>query len=110
MRNQHRAHAASCPDGSVVDHLLRNDPTAVLPLLTTGAAPLIELARAFLAPQLLAARVVADDTAAAVLAESMARLGLSFALTRDTIVPVDDPAALRAAIRAVLGPLLRAAR
>lgn len=31
-------------------------------------------------------------------------------LTRDTIVPVDDPTALRVAIRAVLGPLLRAAR
>ena len=94
-------------DGSVVDHLLRNDPGAVLPLLTTGAAPLIALARTALAPQLVAAGVAADITQAAVLAESLARLGLSFVLTRETVVPVDDQAALRAAVEALIHPLLR---
>lgn len=94
-------------DGSVVDHLLRVDPGAVLPLLTTGAAPLIGLARAALAPQLLAAGIVVDPADAAIVAESLARLGLSFVLTRDTVVPVGDPAALRTAAEALLRPLLR---
>jgi AcrR family transcriptional regulator len=93
-------------EGSVVDHLLRNDPAAVLPLLTTGAGPLIALARAAMAPSLLAAGVAADDAQADILAETLARLGLSFVLTRDTVVPVDDPARLRAATRALLCPLL----
>ncbi len=93
-------------EGSVVDHLLRNDPGTVLPLLTTGAGPLVALARAALAPQLLAAGVVAEPAQADIVAESMARLGLSFVLTRDTVVPVDDPDALRTAVRAVLHPLL----
>ena len=46
------------------------------------------------------------DAAAEVLAETMARLGLSFVLTRDTVVPVDDPAAMRRTIRSLLTPLL----
>lgn len=96
-------------EGSVVDHLLRNDPAAVLPVLTTGAGPLIELARGAIAPSLLAAGVAADDEQAGILAETLARLGLSFVLTRGTVVPVDDPARLRAASRALLHPLLRRA-
>ena len=94
-------------DGSVVDHLLRNDPGAVLPLLTTGAAPLIALARTALTPHLLAAGVATEPVQAAIVAESLARLGLSFVLTRDTIIPVGDPEALRAAVEALLRPLLR---
>jgi AcrR family transcriptional regulator len=94
-------------DGSVVDHLLRNDPGAVLPLLTTGAGPLIDLARAALTPSLLAAGIVAEPLQAAVLAEAMARLGLSFVLSRGTVVPVERPAELRLAIAALLRPLLR---
>ncbi len=93
-------------DGSVVDHLLRNDPGAVLPLLTTGAGPLIDLARGALAPVLLAAGMVTEPLEAAVLAEAMARLGLSFVLTRGTVVPVDRPAGLRLAIAGLLRPLL----
>jgi AcrR family transcriptional regulator len=94
-------------DGSVVDHLLRNDPSAVLPLLTTGAGPLIDLARGALTPALLAAGIVAEPLQAAVLAEAMARLGLSFVLTRGTVAPVDRPDELRLAIAGLLRPLLR---
>lgn len=94
-------------DDSVVDHLLHHDPQAALPLLTTGAGPLIALARSSLAPLLLDAGVAHDPTQAAVAAESLARLGLSFILTRDTVVPVDDPEALRSAVAALVGPLVR---
>jgi AcrR family transcriptional regulator len=96
-------------DGSVVDHLLRHDPQALLPLLTTDAGPLIALTRTALAPQLLAAGVTDDPDHAAVMAETLARLGLSFVLTRDTVVPVDDPEALRAAMVALVSPLVRPA-
>jgi AcrR family transcriptional regulator len=94
-------------DGSVVDHLLRHDPQAVLPLLTTGAGPLIALARSALAPVLLAEGVASTSEQAEVLAESLARLGLSFILTRHTIVPVDDPEALRSSVAELVGPLVR---
>lgn len=96
--------------GSVVDHLLQHDPQAVLPLLTTGAGPLIALTRSALAPQLLAAGVAEDPDQAAIIAETLARLGLSFVLTRDTVVPVDDPDAMRAAMTSLIRPLVRPAR
>lgn len=94
-------------EGSVVDQLLQVDPQAVLPLLTTGAAPLLDLARSALAPQLVAAGVAPDLDAAQVQAEVLARLGLSFVLTRSTTLPVDDPAALRSTVHALVAPLLR---
>jgi AcrR family transcriptional regulator len=95
-------------DGSLVDHLLRTDPDLVLPLLTTGAGPLLALARSALAPGVLAAGVTDDPTHAAIVAEALARLGLSLVLTRDTVAPLDDAAALRAAVRALVAPLVRA--
>lgn len=94
-------------EGSVVDHLIRHDPQAVLPLLTTEAGPLIALARTTLAPQLLAAGVTTDPDQAAIAAETMARLGLSFVLTRDTVVPIDDLDALRRAAAHLVRPLVR---
>lgn len=96
-------------DGSVVGHLIRTDPTSVLPLLTTGAGPLLALARTLLAPALVDRGIVRDPDRAAVLAEAIARLGLSFLLTPDTVLPVADPVERRDAIRSLLGPILRPA-
>ncbi|MDP1820966.1 MAG: TetR/AcrR family transcriptional regulator [Acidimicrobiales bacterium] len=93
-------------DGSVVDHLLRREPANVLPLLTTGAGPLIDLARRSMAPALLAAGLAGGDDDAEIAAETLARLGLSFVLTRDTVLPVDDPDELRRAVRRLLAPVL----
>jgi AcrR family transcriptional regulator len=89
-------------DGSVVDGLLRSDPATVLPLLTTGAGPLVAQARDAFASGLTALGLVADPQDAALVAESVARLGLSFVLTRDTALPLDDPVALRRAVRALI--------
>ncbi|HEY9557540.1 MAG TPA: hypothetical protein VIR58_12450, partial [Acidimicrobiales bacterium] len=94
-------------EGSVVDHLIRHDPASVLPLLTTEAGPLIALARSAIAPQLLRAGVATDPDQAAIAAETMARLGLSFVLTRDTVVPIGDPEALRRAAEDLVRPLVR---
>jgi AcrR family transcriptional regulator len=93
-------------DGSIVDALLQSDPATVLPFLTTGAGPLVELARRAFAPALVAAGLTADGDAADLAAEALARLGLSFVLTRPSVLPVDDPAALREAVRGVVAPLL----
>lgn len=103
--------AAVCFDalaGSVVDHLLRIDPAAVLPLLTTDAEPLLHLARGTLTSALLAAGFEGEPEHASIVAESLARLGLSFVLTPATVLPVDHPAKLRSAVRALVRPILTA--
>ena len=99
--------ALAALEGSVVDALLQSDPGTVLPLLTTGAGPLVAQAREAFAPGLLALGLATTTAQAAVQAEVLARLGLSFVLTRPTALPLGDAAALRAALRDALAPLLR---
>jgi AcrR family transcriptional regulator len=100
--------------GSLVERLLHSDPATVLPFLTTDAGPLVAIARELLVTSGRAAGVRIDDDHLAELAELAARFGLSFILTRDTVLPVDDPVALRASLhrllRPLLSPLLRAGR
>lgn len=98
--------ALTALDRSLVDHLLRSDPVTVLPFLTTEAGPLIALARQAFAPALVAGGHAPAGPAAELLAETLARIGLSFVLTRSTALPVDDVAELRATVAAVVGPLL----
>jgi AcrR family transcriptional regulator len=100
--------ALAALDESIVDRLLRSDPTTMLPFLTTGAGPLVDLARRAFAPAILAAGVVVDPAGADLVAEALARLGLSFVLTRATSLPLEDPAALREAVRALVRPVIAA--
>jgi AcrR family transcriptional regulator len=92
-------------DGSVVDHLLRSDPATFLPFLTTDAGPLLAIAREAIAAQ-AAALDPSGRPPPPALAEAAARVGLSFVLTRDTALPVHDPAELAAAVRAMVRPFL----
>ena len=92
--------------GSLVEELLRTDPSTILPFLTTKAGPLIAITRQALAAQADAAGADLSPEFAAELAEIAARLGLSFVLTRDTVFPVNDDVALRESLRRVLRPLL----
>ncbi|MEY2571085.1 MAG: hypothetical protein QOE63_1435 [Acidimicrobiaceae bacterium] len=100
--------------GSIVEQLLRSDPATVLPFLSTEAGPLLAIARQLLAEQARAAGTQLDEDHVAELAEVAARLGLSFILTRDTVLPTSDTDALRSSLyrllRPVLRPLLKAAR
>jgi hypothetical protein len=57
-------------------------------------------------PAIVAAGLTDAGPPAELVAETMARLGLSFVLTRSTAFPADDPAALRAAVRTLLAPML----
>jgi AcrR family transcriptional regulator len=91
---------------SVVDHLLQSDPATILPFLTTGAGPLIELARRAFVPANVDAGLADAGPPAELVAETLARLGLSFVLTRTSVLPADDPEALRAAVRGLLAPML----
>jgi AcrR family transcriptional regulator len=92
-------------DGSVVDHLLRSDPGTFLPFLTTGAGPLLAIARDAIAAQAAALDPSAGPPPPA-LAEAAARVGLSFVLTRDTVLPVHDRFELASAVRAMVRPFL----
>ncbi len=91
---------------SLVEQLLRTDPSTILPFLTTEAGPLIALTRQLLVAQARAAGVSIAEEHAGELAEIAARLGLSFVLTRETVFPVDDDEAFRSSLRQVLRPVL----
>ncbi len=91
---------------SLVEQLLRTDPSTILPFLTTKAGPLVAITRQLLVAQAQAAGTSMPANHAEELAEIVARLGLSFVLTRETVFPVEDEAALRASLRRVLRPVL----
>jgi AcrR family transcriptional regulator len=91
---------------SLVEQLLRTDPSTILPFLTTKAGPLVALTRQLLVTQARAAGATITPEQAEELAEIAARLGLSFVLTRETVFPVDDDVAFRASLRRVLRPVL----
>jgi AcrR family transcriptional regulator len=91
---------------SLVEQLLRTDPSTVLPFLTTKAGPLIAITRQFLLTQARAVGAAISDEHALELAEIAARLCLSFVLTRETVFPVEEEDALRASLRRVLRPVL----
>lgn len=86
---------------SVVDRLLRIDGATFLPFLTTEAGPLLAIARDALVA--LVSTVAAPP--APELAEAAARIGLSFVLTRESVLPIDDPGELADAVHRLVGPL-----
>jgi AcrR family transcriptional regulator len=89
---------------SVVERLLHSDPATFLPFLTTGAGPLLAIARTHLLAGARAWGIPLDPAAA----EIAARLGLSFILTRETVVPVDDEDLARETMHRLVRPLLAA--
>lgn len=99
--------------GSVLPALLRVDAPAVLPLLTTGAGPMLDASRAALV-QLYRATPEARrgpevDREVALVADSLVRLALSWLLAPSPLVDLRDEAAARAAIGRVVRPLLATA-
>ncbi|BAW09647.1 TetR/AcrR family transcriptional regulator [Nocardia seriolae] len=81
----------------LLDRLLKTEPEIVLPYLTVQGAPVIELGRDYLAEFI--ARLQAEGKLPQYdplpLAEMIARAALSLALTPQTVIPLDDPVALR---------------
>ncbi|MEU1986151.1 TetR/AcrR family transcriptional regulator [Nocardia sp. NPDC019395] len=88
--------------------LLRTEPDLILPRLTTEAAPILAVGRTYLAAKL---RELADsgdnaDFDPDLVAEIMARLAQSLALTPDGLIPIDDEAAGREFARRTLLPMV----
>ncbi|MRH91198.1 TetR family transcriptional regulator [Nocardia sp. SYP-A9097] len=81
----------------LLERLLKTEPETVLPYLTVQGAPVIELGRDYLAEFI--ARLQAEGKLPQYdplpLAEMIARSALSLALTPQTVIPLDDEAALR---------------
>ena len=78
--------------------MLAVEPESLLPAVTTGAGPLLAAATAYLAARLALEPAVA---------EVLARVVQSFALTPTSVVDLADDDAVRAFARARLTPLLR---
>lgn len=92
----------------LVSRLLAIEPEIVLPHLTTRGAPAIAIARDFLAAHLRRGQregVIGElDTEA--VAELVVRLALSFVLTPESVVPLDDPESARDFARRSIAPIL----
>ncbi|MGS2809825.1 TetR/AcrR family transcriptional regulator [Nocardia sp. MW-W600-9] len=88
--------------------LLSTEPEAILPKLTIEAGPILAVGREYLADKLreLQAGATVPDFAPDLVAEIMARLALSLALTPDGLIPLDDPAAGRDFARRTLLPMV----
>ncbi|RMI35005.1 TetR/AcrR family transcriptional regulator [Nocardia stercoris] len=93
----------------LLDRLLETEPETVLPYLTVRGAPVIELGRDYLAEFI--ARLQREGKLPAYdplpVAEMVARTALSFALTKQTVIPLDDDTAVREFARAHVVPGFR---
>ena len=105
------AFATTLANNRLLRRLLTTEPDVVLPFLTTNAGPLLAVGRAYLAADL---RVMQQSGGLPeydvdYVAEILARLALSLALTPDGLIPIDDDAAARDFARAHIGALVRVA-
>ncbi|WP_280234362.1 TetR/AcrR family transcriptional regulator [Nocardia cyriacigeorgica] len=102
------AFIAAIARSELLRRLLRTEPELILPRLTTEAGPVLAIGRTYLAGKLreLHAAEAASDFDADLVAEIMARLALSLALTPDGLIPLDDENAAREFSRRTLLPMV----
>ncbi len=97
-------------DHPLLARLARVEPNALLSELTRDHSAVFRMVHEFLITLIREAQesgeLVAVDPA--VLAETGLRLGLSFVLMPDSVLPLEDEQATREAIRALLAPMLAA--
>ncbi len=98
-------------EASLLATLVRAEPE-LLQLLTIDAGPVVAAAREFLVSAYRATHtegVTASDgdlQQVAMFAEVLVRLAISLVLTPQTIIPLDDDAATRAALHRLLDPVI----
>ncbi|QIS18986.1 TetR/AcrR family transcriptional regulator [Nocardia terpenica] len=92
----------------LLQRLLRTEPDMILPRLTTEAGPILAVGRAYLADKLRGLQKANPDLEfdADLVAEIMARLAHSLALTPDGLIPLGDAQAAREFARRTLMPMV----
>ncbi|WP_280230099.1 TetR/AcrR family transcriptional regulator [Nocardia cyriacigeorgica] len=102
------AFIAAIAGNELLRRLLRTEPELILPRLTTDAGPVLAVGRTYLAAKLRELRnaEAAADVDADLVAEIMARLAQSLALTPDGLIPLDDEDAAREFSRRILLPMV----
>jgi AcrR family transcriptional regulator len=95
----------------LLNRLLRTEPEFILPHLTTRAAGPIAEARAWIGghvrAEIAAGRLSAPDADVDYFAELVIRGVISFVLTPETVIPLDDPDARRRLADLYLAPFAR---
>jgi AcrR family transcriptional regulator len=91
----------------LLQRMLESEPEMLLPYLTVKGAQFVGAARDFLAKRIARERKDEHlDKELLTVAEIVVRLILSFLLTPQTPIDLDDPRAVRAFARRYLGPIL----
>lgn len=93
---------------TLLQRLLEAEPELILPQLTTGAGPLIAFARSLVVDYLRERFDGVPERELAVAAEIGIRLTLSYVLTPETVVDIDDIEGLRRLARHYVAPIIQA--
>jgi AcrR family transcriptional regulator len=93
---------------TLLQRLLEAEPELFLPQLTTGAGPLVSYARSLIVNHLRDRFAGIPEGELAVAAEVGIRLTLSYVLTPDTVVDLDDIEGLRRLARRYVSPFIQA--
>jgi AcrR family transcriptional regulator len=97
---------AAAREQRLLNRLLRTEPEALLPHLTTGGGSVLNAGRAFLARQMKLAGTDVPPREVDAVAELVARLVLSFLLTPESVVKLEHPREARRFARRYIVPLM----
>jgi AcrR family transcriptional regulator len=97
---------AAAREQRLLNRLLATEPEMLLPHLTTGGGSVLAAGRAFLARQMRLAGTDVPPREVDAVAELVARLVLSFLLTPESAVKLENPREVRRFARRYIAPLM----